>query len=212
MLLGFQCSKRCRSGRSFSKGGVQKSSQLRRRCRQQLQVLKLAGFTDILRVRACQAKLTQPTRHDWDAFFRDADDVDETKPGERPDTMHLKGLPIRWFLDDPGNAGPGQAGKIWPLPSDAAVKDVFAVLGEVRAVSLPEYEGLATRMDRQAGGAPPRDGSFEAFVQYTEYVCFVRAMDAFRGMKLMRQEVDGSAFTADIQVRCEAKSGDLRVM
>lgn len=166
------------------------------------QMLKMTGFSDVLRVRACQAKLTQPTRHDWDAFFRDADDVDETKPGERPDTMHLKGLPIRWFLEDPVLPGTSAAGKIWPVPSEAAVRDVFSVLGEVRAVSLPEYEGLACRMDR-LGCTAPRDGTFEAFVQYTEYVCFVRAMDAFRGMKLMRQEPDGAAFTADIQVRSD---------
>lgn len=41
--------------------------------------------------------------------------------------------------------------------------------------------------------------AFEGYVQYKEYVCFVKAMDALRGMKLLHKEGD-KAFTASIKV------------
>jgi len=41
--------------------------------------------------------------------------------------------------------------------------------------------------------------AFEGYVQFQEYVCFVKAMDALRGMKLLHKEGD-KAFTASIKV------------
>ena len=38
-----------------------------------------------------------PSKHDWDSFFRDSDNYDETLPGERPDTVHLSNLPCKFF-------------------------------------------------------------------------------------------------------------------
>ncbi|XP_075815137.1 uncharacterized protein LOC142842039 [Microtus pennsylvanicus] len=69
--------------------------------------IKLAGFADPLRVRAAEFRPDAPSRHDWDAFFRDAADMNETRPGERPDTIHLEGLPCRWFA--PRGGGHGEA-------------------------------------------------------------------------------------------------------
>ncbi|XP_052027996.1 A-kinase anchor protein 17A [Apodemus sylvaticus] len=68
--------------------------------------IKLSGFADALRVRAAEFRADFPSRHDWDAFFRDARDMDEALPGERPDTIHLEGLPCRWFAPREGAAGP----------------------------------------------------------------------------------------------------------
>jgi arginine/serine-rich splicing factor 17 len=41
--------------------------------------------------------------------------------------------------------------------------------------------------------------SFEGYVQFKEYICFVKAMDALRGMKLLHKEGD-KAHTASIKV------------
>jgi arginine/serine-rich splicing factor 17 len=41
--------------------------------------------------------------------------------------------------------------------------------------------------------------SFEGYVQFKEYICFVKAMDALRGMKLLHKEGD-RAYTANIKV------------
>ena len=60
-----------------------------------LQINQVAWFS----VRAAEAKLNFPTRHDWDSWFRDAKNMNEMKPGERPDTVHFKDLPSRWFAN-----------------------------------------------------------------------------------------------------------------
>lgn len=59
--------------------------------------MKDSDFFFSSQVRAVENKVDFPTRHDWDSFFRDAKDMNETLPGERPDTIHLEGLPCRWF-------------------------------------------------------------------------------------------------------------------
>jgi arginine/serine-rich splicing factor 17 len=60
--------------------------------------LKVIGFFESLKVRASEAKCDFPTRHDWDAFFRDkVNKMNELLAGERPDTIHLGRLPCIWF-------------------------------------------------------------------------------------------------------------------
>ena len=49
-------------------------------------------------IRAAEAKPAFPSRHDWDAFFKNNKDMNEMKPGERPDTIHMAGVPTKWFL------------------------------------------------------------------------------------------------------------------
>ena len=44
--------------------------------------IKLSGFTEILKVKAAEAKLPFPVRHDWDSYFRDSKDMNEMVPGE----------------------------------------------------------------------------------------------------------------------------------
>lgn len=68
------------------------------------QGIKLSGFSDLLKIRATEAKAPFPSRHDWDSYFRDAKHMNEMKPGERPDTVHFQvifGLMfylLAWFL------------------------------------------------------------------------------------------------------------------
>ncbi|XP_067372819.1 A-kinase anchor protein 17A isoform X3 [Channa argus] len=85
--------------------------------------IKLSGFTDVLKVRAVENKVDFPTRYDWDSFFRDAKDMNETLPGERPDTIHLEGLPCRWF---------SQKDSQYPdRPSEEVLIAVFQTFGKV---------------------------------------------------------------------------------
>ena len=46
-----------------------------------------------------------------------------------------------------------------------------------------------------------QDLQFDVFVQFKEYMCFVKCMEAFRGMKLMHTTKDGKAYTANIKVQ-----------
>ncbi|XP_077002329.1 A-kinase anchor protein 17A [Tamandua tetradactyla] len=155
--------------------------------------IKLSGFSDILKVRAAEFKIDFPTRHDWDSFFRDAKDMNETLPGERPDTIHLEGLPCKWFaLKESGSEKPSE---------DVLVK-VFEKFGEIRNVDIPMLDPYREEMTGRNFHTFSFGGhlNFEAYVQYREYVGFIKAMSALRGMKLMYKGEDGKAVACNIKV------------
>lgn len=73
-----------------------------------------------MRVRAGDAPIDCPRKHDWEAFFRDAKDMNELVPGERPDTVVISRLPVRWF------ARTSSTTKFQPDPE--VVEEVFKVI------------------------------------------------------------------------------------
>uniref|UniRef100_A0A671W9T3 A kinase (PRKA) anchor protein 17A n=1 Tax=Sparus aurata TaxID=8175 RepID=A0A671W9T3_SPAAU len=156
--------------------------------------IKLSGFTDVLKVRAVENKVDFPTRHDWDSFFRDAKDMNETVPGERPDTIHLEGLPCRWF---------SQKDSQFPdRPSEEVLIAVFQTFGKVRNVDIPMLDPYREEMLDKNFNTFSFGGhlNFEAYVQYQEYCGFTKAMDTLRSMKLMLKGDDGKAVACNIKV------------
>ncbi|KAM9343706.1 A-kinase anchor protein 17A [Pholidichthys leucotaenia] len=156
--------------------------------------IKLSGFTDVLKVRAVENKVDFPTRHDWDSFFRDAKDMNETLPGERPDTIHLEGLPCRWFSQ--------KESQFPDRPSEEVLSAVFQTFGKVRNVDIPMLDPYREEMMDKNFNTFSFGGhlNFEAFVQYQEYCGFIKAMDTLRGMKLMLKGDDGKAVACNIKV------------
>ncbi|XP_042782538.1 A-kinase anchor protein 17A [Panthera leo] len=155
--------------------------------------IKLSGFSDILKVRAAEFRIDFPTRHDWDSFFRDAEDMNETLPGERPDTIHLEGLPCKWFaLKDSGSE----------KPSEQVLVKVFEKFGAIRHVDIPMLDPYREEMTGRNFHTFSFGGhlNFEAYVQYREYGGFIQAMSALRGMKLMYKGDDGKAVACNIKV------------
>uniref|UniRef100_A0A8C1UG13 A kinase (PRKA) anchor protein 17A n=1 Tax=Cyprinus carpio TaxID=7962 RepID=A0A8C1UG13_CYPCA len=155
--------------------------------------IKLSGFTDVLKIRAVEHKTDFPTRHDWDSFFRDAKDMNETVPGERPDTIHLEGLPCKWFSMKDG--APDR-------PSEEALRTVFQRFGKIRNVDIPMLDPYREEMTGKNFNTFSFGGhlNFEGFVQYQDHTGFVRAMDSLRGMKLMFKGDDGKAVACSIKV------------
>ncbi|XP_070771088.1 A-kinase anchor protein 17A [Enoplosus armatus] len=156
--------------------------------------IKLSGFTDVLKVRAVENKVDFPTRHDWDSFFRDAKDMNETVPGERPDTIHLEGLPCRWF---------SQKDSHYPdRPAEEVLIAVFQTFGKVRNVDIPMLDPYREEMLDKNFNTFSFGGhlNFEAYVQYQEYCGFTKAMDTLRSMKLMLKGDDGKAVACNIKV------------
>ncbi|TKS67357.1 A-kinase anchor protein 17A [Collichthys lucidus] len=156
--------------------------------------IKLSGFTDVLKVRAVENKVDFPTRYDWDSFFRDAKDMNETLPGERPDTIHLEGLPCRWF---------SQKDSSFPdRPSEEVLMVVFQKFGKVRNVDIPMLDPYREEMMDKNFNTFSFGGhlNFEAYVQYQEYCGFSKAMDTLRSMKLMLKGEDGKAVACNIKV------------
>ncbi|KAM8750112.1 A-kinase anchor protein 17A-like [Rhynchonycteris naso] len=155
--------------------------------------MKVSGFSDILKVHATEFKINFPSHHDWDSFFRDAKDMNEMLPGERPDTIHLEGLPRKWFaLKESGSEKPSE---------DVLVK-VFEKFGEIRHVDIPMLDPYREEMTRYNFHTFSFGGhlNFEAYVQYCEYTGFMQAMSALRGMKLMFKGEDGKAMACNIKV------------
>ncbi|XP_048880841.1 A-kinase anchor protein 17A [Brienomyrus brachyistius] len=155
--------------------------------------IKLSGFTDILKIRAAENKVDFPTRHDWDAFFRDAKDMNETLPGERPDTIHLEGMPCKWFAQKDAGAD---------KPSESILRAVFEGFGKIRNVDIPMLDPYREEMMDKNFHTFTFGGhlNFEAYVQYQEYAGFVKAMDSLRGMKLMYKGEDGKAVACNVKV------------
>ncbi|TPP64213.1 A-kinase anchor protein 17A [Fasciola gigantica] len=110
------------------------------------QFIKLSGFPQNLRVRASEAQTDCPRRHDWESFFRDASNMDETQPGERPDTLVLTGLPVRWFVNPVAKSsshinGTGSSAENYSSKSDRpcldVLRSVFETFGPIRNVDIP---------------------------------------------------------------------------
>lgn len=156
--------------------------------------IKLSGFTDALKVRAAEAKIQGPNKHDWDSFFRDAKDVDELKAGERPDTIHVKDLPCRWFANRIDK----------DIPNEYIIRKVFETFGEVNCLDVPILDPYRKEIQSGNGAIQTfsfgQDFVFEAFIQFKEYMSFVKAMTSLRGMKLLFKEGENKALTANIKV------------
>ncbi|XP_078046559.1 uncharacterized protein LOC144474983 isoform X3 [Augochlora pura] len=155
------------------------------------QRLNLSGFPNVLKVRAAEAKDDFPTRHSWDSYFRDTKHMNELKAGERPDTVHITGLPVKWFIED---------GSV--MPSESLVNKIFKKWGTLRRIDVPAADSYRSRMrlGTNINKFSYEDGIFfDAYIQYIEYMDFVRAMDALRGMKLLKKEGD-NAYTAAIKI------------
>ncbi|XP_046966866.1 A-kinase anchor protein 17A-like isoform X2 [Vanessa cardui] len=150
-------------------------------------IIQLTDYPEPLKVKVAEVKSDFPSRHAWDSFFRDATDMDEMKPGERPDTIHIKNLPIRWFVHDRDVDDDAP-------PSESIFKKVFERYGIVRQVDIPAADPFRMQMKAPMRGItiPAQDASlyFEGYVQFSEYAGFVRCMDSLRGCKLLRKNKD----------------------
>ena len=58
--------------------------------------------------------------------------MNEMKPGERPDTIHIAGVPTKWFLD-----AQDRSGVCKDRPSEYVLKKVFGTFGEIRCIDIP---------------------------------------------------------------------------
>ncbi|KMQ96883.1 splicing arginine serine-rich 17a [Lasius niger] len=155
------------------------------------QCLNLVGFPNVLKVLAFEAKDDFPTRHSWDSYFRDAKHMNELKAGERPDTIHITGLPVKWFVEDGAT-----------VPSESLIREIFKKWGTLKKIDVPVADPYRSRMrlGNNIHKFSYEDGIFfDAYIQYNEYMDFVRAMDALRDMKLLKKDGQNS-LTATIKV------------
>jgi len=165
-----------------------------------MKTVKLSGFTDLLKVRAAEAKMPFPTRVDWDSFFRENKEMNEMKAGERPDTIKLENMPCKWFVNYNDKSGLAS-----DKPSEFVLKKAFSTFGEVRIVDIPMLDPYRHKMKKSVAGMQTfsfgQDLVFDAFIQFKEYIGFVKCMNAMKGMKLCYKDRDSEkAWTSNIRV------------
>ena len=151
--------------------------------------IKLKGFSDPLKIKAAIAADDAPSKQQWEDYFigKGIETFDDGKPGERPDTVHVKGLPVKWF------ASKTSEGK----PCTRLITQAFQKFGKVRQVGFYNPSGNVSSKDFSSFG--PKSGpevlNFETYVQYDKYVSFCCAMKGLSGMKLIRLQAGGQAET-----------------
>ena len=84
-------------------------------------------------------------------------------------------------------------------PSLEILQQVFSTFGEIRCCDIPMLDPFRT-INGQMGTTIPQDTTFDAYIQYSEYIGFVKAMDACRNMKLMLIDETNTAYIANIKV------------
>lgn len=120
--------------------------------------------------------------------------MNELKAGERPDTIHITGLPVKWFVEDGAT-----------VPSESLIREIFKKWGTLKKIDVPVADPYRSRMrlGNNIHKFSYEDGIFfDAYIQYNEYMDFVRAMDALRDMKLLKKDGQNS-LTATIKVFSE---------
>lgn len=128
--------------------------------------------------------------------------MNELKAGERPDTIHITGLPVEWFTEDGAST-----------PSESLVVKIFKKWGTLRRIDIPAADPYRSRMrlGNNIHKFSYEDGIFfDMYVQYVEYMDFVRAMDALRGMKLLKKD-NQKSLTTNIKVCSEKYNAQYRL-
>ncbi|KAL1117830.1 hypothetical protein AAG570_004145 [Ranatra chinensis] len=131
----------------------------------------------------------------------------------KPDTVHLSRLPTAWFASksDPSR------------PSEKVVQKVFEKFGEIRDIDIPGLDPYRDRIEARSSQLPMFDGTtrgessgvegvgqgragasgplllFDTYIRFKEYSGFLKAMDVFRGSKLLMKDTD-KAYIADIKI------------
>ncbi|KAH6936560.1 hypothetical protein HPB50_019121 [Hyalomma asiaticum] len=137
----------------------------------------------LLRLKVCATVIFADTLHTYISTY----------PEEHKES--LQGLPCKWFADKRRDAD---------RPSEQLVCQAFGGPGPVRRLDIPlldPYQKDAeTSVGRISTFSFSQELTFDVYVQYMEYMGFVKAMDSLRGMKLMLKTPEGRAFTANIKV------------
>ncbi|XP_041051189.1 A-kinase anchor protein 17B-like isoform X1 [Carcharodon carcharias] len=155
--------------------------------------IKMNGINETAKVLAVVTQVNFPSPCDWESFFKMADCMNEALPGERPDTIHMEGLPCKWLSSKQLNR---------EKPMEEILQKVFGRFGEIRNVDIPMLDPYREEMTGKKfntfslGGLP----TFEAYIQYQDCAGFVKAMESLRGMKLMHKGDDGKALACNIKV------------
>ncbi|MBN3303400.1 AK17A protein, partial [Amia calva] len=154
-------------------------------------LLEAQGSDSALRVLAVESSPEFPSRQEWDDYFQGGE--------ERPDTVHLEGLPCKWFSSPDSYS---------QKPREEIVREVFGRFGHLRNMDIPALDVYREEMAGRSSSVFSFAGlqTFDVYLQFEEYEDFLRAMESLRGMRLMLKEGDGKALACNIKVTFDMTS------
>ena len=158
--------------------------------------MKLSGFSELLKLKAKQLLPPQPTKGEWEEYFqvRGVPSFDDGRPGERSDTVKITGLPVKWFVSKTSEG----------RPCPKVLAQAFQKFGPVSQVGIYDptvAAALGRKEDTFSSFGPgTRLFYFEAYIQYDKYAGFINAMNALRGMSVLRLEDGGKEAVARVTV------------
>ena len=158
--------------------------------------MKLSGFSELLKLKAKQLQSPQPTKAEWEEYFqsRGVSTFEDGRPGERPDTVKIAGLPVKWFVSKTSEG----------RPCHKVLLQAFQKFGPVAQVGIYDPTAAAALGRKEESfssfGPGTRLFYFEAYVQYEKYSGFISSMNALRGMSVLRLEDGGKEAVARVTV------------
>ncbi|XP_066213492.1 A-kinase anchor protein 17B-like [Saccopteryx leptura] len=149
-------------------------------------IVRLSGLKTDLKIVATDAQ------GELEHFPKEEELPSSDGTDERPDSIHFKGLPCKWF------APKGSSGE---KPCEEILRVVFETFGKIKNVDIPMLDPYREVMTGGSFGCFSSGlQTFEAFIQYQESSDFIKAMESLRGMKLMLKGDDGKALACNIKV------------
>ena len=142
--------------------------------------IRVNGMSQQLRVRAGEAELKFPQKKDWDSYFQDrgVPTFAEGIPGDRPDTVYIRGIPAQWLCPNP---------VVDQTVLAELLKKIFSRYGSVCRVDVVDNPPQASSGSFSAFGPSAPLHTFDGYIQYEKYDDFCRTMAGLRGMKLVRK-------------------------
>ena len=152
--------------------------------------MKLSGFSELLQIKARKLEPPFPAKKEWEEHFLDkgVKTFDDGVPGERPDTLHISELPVKWFSSSSSEG----------RPCPRVLTLAFQKFGRVRQVGI--FENPSRASSEFASFGPSKQIYFDAYIQYEKYAAFCSAMSSLKGMKLIRLESGGREAVAKLNV------------
>nr|XP_028570660.1 A-kinase anchor protein 17B [Podarcis muralis]XP_028570661.1 A-kinase anchor protein 17B [Podarcis muralis]XP_028570662.1 A-kinase anchor protein 17B [Podarcis muralis]XP_028570663.1 A-kinase anchor protein 17B [Podarcis muralis] len=158
-------------------------------------MINLSGFKDDLQVVVMEPPSNPPAPQELEPTreLPEEDLAEQSK--DSPGCIYLEGLPCKWFAVK----GSGSES-----PRKDVLRAVFENFGKIKNIDIPMLdpyrEEVGARMNNLTLRSLLNLRTFEAFVQYQESSSCSKAMETFKGMKLVFKGDDGKALACYIKV------------
>ncbi|XP_075040384.1 A-kinase anchor protein 17B-like [Mixophyes fleayi] len=154
--------------------------------------LQISSISKPLSVEVTEAPLELPDNENINELQLQipADPEVSTENDIAPLSIHLEGLPCKWF---------SALGSNNEKPSEEVLRSTFEKYGQIENIDIPMLDPYR----EETGGSPLAPGGlqpFNAFLQYENRSSTIDAIRSLQGMKLIFTAEDGKSLACDIKI------------